>query len=92
MIAHNKKSVDLLEQMAEFLHVEYTDKTHAIKYNHRIVDGLCKKGQLLERKNMSKLFKSLSYSTLKHIYANDVKVTSPWILYKILTKIRIKFL
>lgn len=92
VIAHNKKSVDLLEQMAEFLHVEYTDKTHAIKYNHRIVDGLCKKGQLLERKNMSKLFKSLSYSTLKHIYANDVKVTSPWILYKILTKIRIKLL
>lgn len=92
VIAHNRQSIELLEQMSKFLHVEITDKESAIKYNHRIVDGRCKKGQLFERKKMSKLFSVLSSKTLKHIYANDVKVFSLWMLYKILTKIRIKLL
>lgn len=92
VIAHNQQSVDLLNQMSKFLHIEITDKENAIKYNHRIVDGVCKKGQLFERKKMSKLFRVLSSKTLKHIYANDVKVFSLWMIYKLLTKIRIKLL
>lgn len=54
--------------------------------------NICKKGQLFERKKMSKLFRVLSSKTLKHIYANDVKVFSLWMIYKLLTKIRIKLL
>lgn len=92
VIAHNQQSVNLLDQMSKFLYVGITDKENAIKYNHRIVNGICKKGQLFERKKMSKLFRVLSSKTLKHIYANDVKVFSFWMIYKLLTKIRIKLL
>lgn len=51
-----------------------------------------KKGNCLKEKKMSKLFRVLSSKTLKHIYANDVKVFSLWMIYKLLTKIRIKLL
>lgn len=62
LIAHNQQSVDLLDQMSKFLHVEITDKENAIKYNHRIVNGICKKGQLFERK---KCRNCLEYYLLK---------------------------
>lgn len=92
IIAHNNKAINLLTQMKEYLHFEPTDSKHAIANNHRIVDGKNVIGKLWERKHLVYLFSHLSYPTLKHIYANDIKHSSPWMLYKIYRKVRIELM
>lgn len=92
IIAHNEQSKSLLTSMNKSLQIEPTNKLKAIHNNPRIVQGYNVRGHLFERKHLSWMFTHLSYKTLKHIYANDIANSSPWILYKIWRKIRLEIL
>lgn len=92
IIAHNEHADLLLNEMATLLHSEEVDGESAIEHNPRIDNGHNVRGKLFERRHLSWLFDKLSYANLKHIYANDIKSYSPWIVYKIFRKIRIEIL
>lgn len=92
IIAHNEHADLLLNEMATLLHSEEVEGKSAIEHNPRIDNGHNVRGKLFERRHLSWLFDKLSYANLKHIYANDIKSYSPWIIYKIFRKIRIEIL
>lgn len=92
LIAHNEKAVDFLSQLSGYLHVEPVEKSEVIKHNPRICNGRNVMGRMFERKHLSWIFSHLGYKTLKHIYANDNPWSSPWCLYRIFRRLRIKLL
>lgn len=88
VVAHQETSIQLLNQMSEYLHCEPIEANDAVRHNYRLVSGKMKGSKCIERRCLSILFSKLSYSLLKHIYANDIKLCSPWILYKLYRKIK----
>lgn len=88
VVAHQETSIQLLNQMSEYLHCEPIEANDAVRHNYRLVSGKMKGSKYIERRCLSILFSKLSYSLLKHIYANDIKLCSPWILYKLYRKIK----
>lgn len=88
VVAHQETSIQLLNQMSEYLHCEPIEANDAVRHNYRLVSGKMKGSKCIERRCLSILFSKLSYSLLKHIYANDIKLCSPWILYRLYRKIK----
>ena len=87
VVAHNHNALNLLREMAPFLHVEEYDGESAIKSNYRLISGKNVMGEMWERKYMPKLFNRCSYSTLKKIYANDYSNYSLWVVLKVIRKV-----
>lgn len=92
LIAHNKKADEMLTSMQSYLQTELCNENSATKINFRLVNGRNVKQYTLERKYLVNLFKRCSYKTLKKIYANEYKVYSLWMLWKIVRKIYLLFL
>lgn len=91
VVVHNGSSIKLLNQMNEYLHCEPIEANDAVRHNYRLVSGKMKGSKYIERRCLPYLFSKLSYSMLKHIYANDIELFSPWILYKLYRKIKKMF-
>lgn len=91
VVAHQETSIQLLDQMSEYLHCEPIKANDAVRHNYRLVSGKMKGSKYIERRCLPYLFSKLSYSMLKHIYANDIELCSPWILYKLYRKMKKMF-
>ena len=72
VIAHKADSLRLLHAMAGVLETVPIDSNEAINHNYRINKGFNVRQFMWERKYLSFMFSHFSYSTLKHIYANDI--------------------
>lgn len=92
VIAHNDEAIDFLNHIKNYLHTEPVDGEEAVAHNPRIDKGKNVTGRLFERKHLAWIFDNLGYKTLRHIYANANPWYSPWVIYSVTRKIRIKIL
>jgi len=89
VVTHSEEADGFLKDIRDYLHSEPTDIAEALKHNYRLNNGFHIGGRMFERKHISWMFSHLSYANLKHVYANDIHIFSPWFLYKVIRKIRI---
>ena len=92
VVAHNRRAKELLQEMKTYLHVVPYNEVEAAKVNFRLENGRSVKQYTVERKYLNQLFYKCSYKTLKKIYANDFKVYSLWMAWKVIRIVYLKII
>lgn len=92
LIVHSSNALKFLHSIEDVLTTNHADINDILTHNKRLNRNHDKRGRLPERKYMIWLFKHLSYTNLKRIYALDFPQYSPWVLLKIYRCVMTKIL